>query len=67
MSLPGVKVDWTIFTLITSTFFVGFSLGMIIERARINTYWKEDAIKRGYAEYSSTSGEWKWKQPTGIE
>lgn len=40
---------------------VGFILGVLTERSRL----REDAVKRGYAEYSPTSGKWRWhEQPT---
>jgi len=24
--------------------------------------WKQDVVKRGYAEYNSTTGAWQWKE-----
>lgn len=27
----------------------------------IDGSWKTDMVKRGYAEYSQTTGEWQWK------
>lgn len=31
-------------------------------RAFVNGAWKADMVKRGFAEYSQTTGEWQWKK-----
>lgn len=46
-----------------------FVFGIVIGGAvaSVGTYratddsWKTDMVKRGYAEYSQTTGEWQWK------
>jgi hypothetical protein len=49
--------------------FLLFVFGAIVGGAvaSVGTYsslegsWKTDMVKRGYAEYSQTTGEWQWK------
>lgn len=41
--------------------FVGTFLGLTIGERRERNRWKKDAVARGYAEYDSISGRWRWK------
>lgn len=35
----------------------GFMLGSIIQ----NSWWKKLCIRKGFARYNETTGEWEWK------
>lgn len=37
--------------------FTGFMIGRGFTQAK----YREEAIKRGFAEYNATTGEWQWK------
>ena len=53
----------------TLTFFIGLAIGLfiavIIFTAAIDARdeYKAAAIERGFAEYSSKTGVWQWKEP----
>lgn len=40
---------------------VGAIFGFGFTREAVNGAWKADMVKRGFAEYSQTTGEWQWK------
>ncbi len=42
-------------------FFLGICVGIPIGEQRKISQWREDVIKRGYAEYNATTGQWQWK------
>jgi hypothetical protein len=44
-----------------------FFLGMLIGGGAMHLDWKAEAVKLGYAEYHSTTGEWQWKRPSGDQ
>jgi hypothetical protein len=39
--------------------------GALICGVAVSNSWKAEAVKRGYAEYSNTSGEWQWIEKGG--
>jgi hypothetical protein len=49
-------------------FVFGAIVGAVVASAgtyrAIDDSWKTDMVKRGYAEYSQTTGEWQWKADT---
>jgi hypothetical protein len=48
------KPGWVIvFTVVV------FLVGALICGVAVSNSWKAEAVKRGYAEYSNTSGEWQ--------
>jgi hypothetical protein len=50
--------------LVAFIMLVLFFLGVLIGGGVINNGWKAEAVKLGYAEYHSTTGEWQWKRPS---
>lgn len=46
--------------------FIGFLLGSVLVGSIgigiVNSSWKANTIKRGYAEYNSQTGNWQWKE-----
>jgi len=42
-----------------------FLCGALICGVAVSNSWKAEAVKRGYAEYSNTSGEWQWIEKGG--
>jgi hypothetical protein len=50
-----------VLVLVLVLFFVGLVAGGMLA----NSKWKADAVKRGYAEYSNTSGAWQWIEKGG--
>lgn len=40
---------------------------VIVGAALANTAWKADSVRRGFAEYSNTTGEWQWKDSRSKE
>ena len=46
---------------------VAVVVGAIIGAALANTTRKADSVKRGYAGYSNTTGEWQWKESRSKE
>jgi hypothetical protein len=57
---------WIVFTAI---FFlaVGAIASFGFTRGVVNGTWKIEAVKRGFAEYSRTTGEWQWKESVANE
>lgn len=41
---------------------IGVAVAMFISIPINNSNWREAAIKRGYAEYNSQTGNWQWKE-----
>jgi hypothetical protein len=41
--------------------FVGTAVGVVVCIA-CNEDWRTDMVRRGFAEYSQTTGEWQWKE-----
>jgi len=48
------------------TFILGGVFGFLIGTATAvharNSYWANECVKRGHAEYSQTTGQWQWKE-----
>lgn len=46
-------------------FFLGCAVGVVVGVLFFvpcaDSMWRTEAVKRGYAEYSQTTGEWQWK------
>lgn len=49
--------------LLLFLFGTGFVLGGKLSKDLWTDYWRQEAVKRGFAEYNSTNGAWQWKQP----
>jgi hypothetical protein len=37
---------------------IGFAAGVEVA----STYYEKEAVKKGFAEYGSTTGKWRWKE-----
>jgi hypothetical protein len=46
-------------------FLVGILIGMVIMAIAtyniMNNHWEGETVKKGYAEYNQTNGNWQWK------
>lgn len=46
---------------------VGAVASFAFTREGVNGAWKTEMVKRGFAEYSRTTGEWQWKKSVANE
>lgn len=42
-------------------FVLGLLAGIPIGEQRKIDQWRQETVKRGYAEYNATTGQWQWK------
>lgn len=41
----------------------GYLLGALFNILWSERSWRREAVRRGFAEYDSITGKWKWKEP----
>lgn len=53
MTTVGVAFVWAL---------LGAGVGVIVGMHWSSGAWRDDCIKRGFAQYNATTGLWEWKQ-----
>lgn len=53
--------DFDFWYLIVFSSVTGFLFGLFLSAVIDNKMWKDDCIRRGFAEYNSKTGVWQWK------
>ena len=48
--------------IISMSLICGIIIGLVLATCLETLKWRKDCIKRGYAQYNKTTGQWQWKE-----